>query len=101
MTMTSDALTALCKREEATLLTLATIRSDIENERMSLLRTQYGVTLGSLVERRGIIYRVSGLDTFGTTGKPWLLGHKRLKNGGYHKNENTLYDWTLIPEEEK
>ena len=100
MTMTSDALTALRKREAEALLTLATIRSDIENERMSLLWRQYGVTLGSLVEHRSIIYRVSGLDTLDPCGKPWLLGHKRLKDGGYHKNESTLYDWTLIPEAE-
>lgn len=69
----------------------------VRNAQREIARIKYGVTVGSIVEHRGIQHRVTSIDARWGDGKPWLEGNPMKKNGTFGIAIRHLYsDWEKV-----
>jgi hypothetical protein len=82
-------------REEELVRELNGVRDSIRVEQELFAYEKYGVRRGSLVSIVNKVYRVSRVDVR-FTGKPWVYGVQRKKDGTWGTGERCLYErWTL------
>jgi hypothetical protein len=90
-------LDALVGRELELLNELKDVRDAIKAERGRLAHAAYGVFVGAIVRRRGVEYRVTCVNA-SFSGRPWLEGSPRRKDGTFGAARRNLYgDWELVP----
>ena len=66
--------------------------------RLCSIAVRYGVEIGSSVKHRGKVYKVTDIRPW-SSGKPWLRGHPKNKNGEWSKRENHLsVNWEVVDE---
>lgn len=83
---------------------LADIDAQIRYETERRVKRDYGIKVGDTVESRfrdqQAFFRVEGVDMYAPnwTGKPWLLGVRKKKNGDYAQRVTKLRgDWATLP----
>lgn len=89
----SNKVKELEKVERKLIEELASAKEDLRLQKEMEWLNHYGlVKHKSIVLYGGCEYLVTRVDYDG-----WVYGHKKLKNGGWHKNEHTLYtQWEKI-----
>jgi len=56
-----------------------------------------GVSIGDIVVRKGVQYRVCEIDVHWAHSPPWLKGNQKLKNGEWGTAERNLYnEWKKV-----
>ncbi len=88
-------------KERDLLHELDKVRSAINVEKLKNIKQEYGLSVGSLVtldrlDRSGDVYRVEKIRTE-YSGKPWVYGCRRNKDGSFTARETNLFDdWKLV-----
>ena len=55
--------------------------------------SELGVSIGGIVYCKGREYQVFAVDSYFGSGKPWLFGLPKLKNGTWGKKVRLYSDW--------
>lgn len=97
-------------KERALREALAAVTQSLRAKKLERVERMYGVKIGIVVkDGKGVLYEVKAIRAMhGADVKPWLIGSKAKKNGGFSLSEQNLYDsWELVtpapenPEEAK
>ena len=96
MAETNKHLDALLSREREQNNKLGETVRQIKAERDRIAFNRYGVSIGSVVLRDGVEFRVTKVDTrWGD--KPWLEGNQKRKDGTFGNSRRHIYgNWELV-----
>ena len=89
----SDEILELENEEFSLLQKVNNLRSEIEAKRLLLCEEQFGIRVGSIVERNGKQFKVARIEVgkYWLSGRPWVVGNPKNKNGEFGKQERNLY----------
>lgn len=88
----------LQEQEESARKMLVQIRHQIEMEFERLLQETFGIGVGDLITTNYGVARVSGLMRLSTYDfqngrRPWLLAHRRKRDGCFRDKSEAFYNW--------
>lgn len=90
-------LNELEQKEKELLAQLHAVRESIKKERLMIAEQEHGVKAGSIVkDRKGVEYKVTLVNTR-FSGKPWLTGTPKKKDGTFGVAVRNIYgEWELV-----